>query len=144
MRTRPSASRTDADALDFVIEPLRPLFDDIVCASMSVKPDGSYSGELTDVPPTGESRAQALYDYCDANGFDARECVAYADSSSDLPLLDAAGFPVAVNPETKLAAIARSRGWLVEHWDKAGGSVPRLPIAPKRATSLRRLGSLVR
>jgi alcohol-forming fatty acyl-CoA reductase len=131
-------------ALDFVIEPIRPLFDDIVCASMSVKPDGSYSGELTDVPPTGESRAQALYDYCDANGFDPRECVAYADSSSDLPLLDAAGFPVAVNPETKLAAIARSRGWLVEHWEKAGGSVPRLPIAPKRATSLRRLGSIVR
>jgi fatty acyl-CoA reductase len=131
-------------ALDFVIEPIAPLFDDIVCASLSVKADGSYTGELTDVPPTGESRAQALYDYCDANGFDPKECVAYADSSSDLPLLDAAGFPVAVNPETKLAAIARSRGWLVEHWDKAGGSTPRLPIAPKRATSLRRLGSVIR
>lgn len=131
-------------ALDFVIEPIAPLFDDIVCATMSVKPDGSYTGELTDVPPTGESRAQALYDYCDANGFDPKECVAYADSSSDLPLLDAAGFPVAVNPETKLAAIARSRGWLVEHWDKAGGSAPRLPIAPKRPTSLRRLGSVIR
>jgi HAD superfamily hydrolase (TIGR01490 family) len=131
-------------ALDFVIDPIAPLFDDIVCASLSVKPDGSYTGELTDVPPTGESRAQALYDYCDANGFDPKECVAYADSSSDLPLLDAAGFPVAVNPETKLAAIARSRGWLVEHWDKAGGSVPRLPIAPKRPTSLRRLGSVIR
>ena len=131
-------------ALDFVIEPLRPLFDDIVCASLSVKPDGTYSGELTDVPPTGESRAQALYDYCDANGFDPRQCVAYADSSSDLPLLDAAGFPVAVNPETKLAAIARSRGWLVEHWDKASGALPRLPIAPKRPTSLRRLGSVIR
>jgi HAD superfamily hydrolase (TIGR01490 family) len=131
-------------ALDFVIDPIAPLFDDIVCASMSVKGDGSYTGELTDVPPTGESRAQALYDYCDANGFDPKECVAYADSSSDLPLLDAAGFPVAVNPETKLAAIARSRGWLVEHWEKAGGSVPRLPIAPKRPTSLRRLGSVIR
>jgi HAD superfamily hydrolase (TIGR01490 family) len=131
-------------ALDFVVEPLAPLFDDIVCASMSVKADGSYSGELTDVPPTGETRAQALYDYCDANGFDPRESVAYADSSSDLPLLDAAGFPVCVNPETKLAAIARSRGWLVEHWDKASGALPRLPVAPKRASSLRRLGSVIR
>ena len=131
-------------ALDFVIEPLAPLFDDIVCASLSTKPDGTYSGELTDVPPTGESRAQALYDYCDANGFDARESVAYADSSSDLPLLEAAGFPVAVNPETKLAAIARSRGWLVEHWEKAGGALPRLPVAPRRPTSLRRLGSVLK
>jgi HAD superfamily hydrolase (TIGR01490 family) len=131
-------------ALDFVIDPIAPLFDDIVCASMERKADGTYTGEMVDVPPTGESRAQALYDYCDANGFDPKDSVAYADSTSDLPLLEAAGFPVAVNPETKLAAIARSRGWLVEHWDKAGGSVPRLPIAPKRATSLRRLGSVIR
>jgi alcohol-forming fatty acyl-CoA reductase len=125
-------------ALDIVIDPIRPLFDDVVCASMGVRPDGTWSGEMTDVPPTGESRAQALYDYCDANGFDATESVAYADSTSDLPLLEAAGYPVAVNPETKLAAIARSRGWLVEHWDRAGGAPRRiLPIAPPRPKTLR-------
>jgi alcohol-forming fatty acyl-CoA reductase len=120
-------------ALDFVIEPLRPLFDGIVCASLSDRPDGTYSGELTAVPPTGESRAQALFDYCDAMGLDAAESVAYADSASDLPMLEAVGFPVAVNPETRLAAIARKRGWLVEHFDKADGA-PRklLPIAPRR------------
>ena len=33
--------------------------------------------------------------------------------------LQAVGFPVAVNPETRLASIARKRGWLVEHWSKA-------------------------
>ena len=70
--TAPSGHRTllITGALDFVIEPIRPLFDDIVCASMSVQARRHVSGELTDVPPTGESRAQALYDYCDANGFD--------------------------------------------------------------------------
>jgi HAD superfamily hydrolase (TIGR01490 family) len=125
-------------ALDVVIDPIRPLFDDVVCASMSARDDGTWSGELTDVPPTGESRAQALYDYCAANGFDPAESVAYADSSSDLPLLEAAGFPVAVNPETKLAAIARSRGWLVEHWDRAGGAPSKLLlIAPRRPRTLR-------
>ena len=36
--------------------------------------------------------------------------MAYADSASDLPMLEAVGFPVAVNPEAKLAAIARRRG----------------------------------
>jgi HAD superfamily hydrolase (TIGR01490 family) len=129
-------------ALDIVIDPIRPLFDDIVCASMSVRPDGTWSGEMTDVPPTGESRAQALYDYCEAHGFDSAESVAYADSTSDLPLLEAAGYPVAVNPETKLAAIARSRGWLVEHWDRAGGA-PRkiLPIAPPRPKTLHGSGA---
>ncbi len=118
-------------ALDVAIKPLLPLFDDVICAEMSVAADGTYTGELTDVPPTGESRAQALFDYCDAHGFDPAESVAYADSTSDLPLLEAAGFPVAVNPEARLAALARKRGWLVEHFDKSeGGSDPLLPIAP--------------
>ena len=46
-------------------------------------------------------------------------------------MLEAVGFPVAVNPETRLAAIARKRGWLVEHWSKAsGGPRPILPMAP--------------
>ena len=92
---------------------------------MSVTADGRYTGELTDVPPTGESRAQILSDYCDAHGLDPAESVAYADSASDLPMLEAVGFPVAVNPETRLAAIARKRGWLVEHCAKAkGGAAP--------------------
>jgi alcohol-forming fatty acyl-CoA reductase len=73
------------------------------------------------VPPTGEARAQALFDYCAAHDLDPAESVAYADSTSDLPMLEAVGFPVAVNPETRLAALARKRGWLVEHWDKAPG-----------------------
>ncbi len=125
-------------ALDFVVEPLRPLFDEIVAARLDVKPATSarparYAGELLDTPPTGETRAQVLFDYCAANGFDPAECVAYADSSSDLPMLEAVGFPVAVNPETRLAAIARKRGWLVEHWAPSNGApTPLLPIAPTK------------
>ena len=118
-------------ALSFNVEGLRPLFDEIVAAEMSVRPDGTYSGQLTRVPPTGETRAQVLADYCAANGYSLDECVAYADSTSDLPLLEAVGHPVAVNPETRLAAIARKRGWLVEEWSKAAGAPKRLlPLAP--------------
>ncbi|MGH9098125.1 MAG: HAD family hydrolase, partial [Acidimicrobiales bacterium] len=47
------------------------------------------------------------------------------------PMLEAVGFPVAVNPEAKLAAIARRRGWHVEHWEKSdGGAQPLLPLGP--------------
>lgn len=116
-------------ALDFAVAGLKPLFDEIVAAEMSIRPDGTYSGEMKRVPPTGETRAQVLADYCEAEGFNLDECVAYADSTSDLPLLEAVGHPVAVNPETRLAAIARKRGWLVENWDTAPGmSKPLLPI----------------
>ena len=116
-------------ALDFAVAGLKPLFDEIVAAEMTVRSDGTYSGELAKVPPTGETRAQVLADYCKAEGFLLEECVAYADSTSDLPMLECVGFPVAVNPETRLAAIARKRGWLVEEWEKApGGPRPLLPI----------------
>jgi alcohol-forming fatty acyl-CoA reductase len=118
-------------ALDFAVDGLRPLFDEIIAAEMSIRPDGTYSGEMVQVPPTGETRAQLLSDYCTAEGLRLDQCVAYADSTSDLPLLEAVGFPVAVNPETRLAAIARKRGWLVEHWARAsGGPRPLLPIGP--------------
>jgi HAD superfamily hydrolase (TIGR01490 family) len=118
-------------ALDVAIGPLRPLFDDIIAPSLAIRPDGTYRGELTAVPPTAEARAQALYDYAEDHGFDVAEGVAYADSTSDLPMLEAVGFPVAVNPETRLAALARKRGWLVEHFDPAHGvDTPLLPIGP--------------
>ena len=90
------------------------------------------SGELDEAPPTGEARAVIMADYADEHGLDLAECVAYADSTSDLPMLEAAGYPVAVNPETKLAAIARKRGWHVEHWPRAPGTGARCcPSAPR-------------
>ena len=115
-------------ALDFVIEPVRPLFDDIVCAEMG-SVGGRLTGRLTNLPPIGEARAIVLEEYAEAHNLSLEESVAYADSSSDLAMLEAVGFPVAVNPEARLAAIARRRGWHVEHWSKAeGGSHRPLPL----------------
>jgi alcohol-forming fatty acyl-CoA reductase len=123
-------------ALSFVVEPLRPLFDEIVSVNLSKTKHGTYTGEMTDVPPTGETRAQILSDYCKANGFRLDESIAYADSSSDLPMLECVGFPVAVNPETRLAALARKRGWLVENWEKSpGGPRPLLPIGRRHSAA---------
>jgi HAD superfamily hydrolase (TIGR01490 family) len=117
-------------ALDFIIEPIRPLFDDIVCAEMGVR-SGRLTGQLTTLPPIGEARALLLTDYAEERALSLEESVAYADSTSDLAMLEAVGFPVAVNPEARLSAIARRRGWHVEHWAKAeGGSHRPLPLGP--------------
>jgi fatty acyl-CoA reductase len=124
-------------ALDVVIEPLRPLFDDVVCARLG-ESNGRLTGELVSAPPTGEARAQVMFDYAAEHRLDLAESVAYADSASDLPMLEAVGHPVAVNPETKLAAIARKRGWHVEHWPKVpGGPRPLLPLGPRPGTAPR-------
>jgi HAD superfamily hydrolase (TIGR01490 family) len=117
-------------ALDFIIEPIRPLFDDIVCAVMESH-DGILTGHMTTLPPIGEARALVLSDYAEEHSLSLEESVAYADSASDLAMLEAVGFPVAVNPEARLSAIARRRGWHVEHWSKAeGGSHRPLPLGP--------------
>ncbi|HET9690608.1 MAG TPA: HAD family phosphatase [Acidimicrobiales bacterium] len=123
-------------ALDVVVDPLRPLFDHVVCAELGRRPDATgtdqFDGELSVTPPTGEARAMLMADYAAAHGLELEQSVAYADSASDLPMLEAVGHPVAVNAETKLAAIARKRGWHTETWPKAAGAAPRLlPIGPR-------------
>ena len=115
-------------ALDVVIEPFAPLFDDVICARLGVE-DGRFTGRMDELPPIGEARANVLEEYAEDHGLKLSESVAYADSASDLALLDAVGFPVAVNPEARLASIARRRGWLIEHWSRAQGGASRsLPL----------------
>ena len=76
-----------------------------------------------------------MLDWAAKHGLDPAQGVAYADSASDLPMLEAVGYPVAVNPETRLVTIADKRGWLTESWPKTpGGPRPLLPLGPpKRA-----------
>jgi HAD superfamily phosphoserine phosphatase-like hydrolase len=134
-------------ALDFIVAPLLPLFDDVVSAHLGQR-DGRYDGRLVDLPPIGEARALLLSDYAKAHDLSLEESVAYADSTSDLAMLEAVGFPVAVNPESRLSAIARRRGWHVEHWSRAsGGSHRTLPLGPlplRRPGGSRRTGDLGR
>ena len=95
--------------------------------------DGCFTGELTATPPTGEARALLMEQWAASFGLDLSHTVAYADSTSDLPMLEAAGYPVAVNPEPKLSAIARRRGWTIERWERApGGPRNMLAIATRR------------
>ncbi len=119
-------------ALDFVVAPLAPLFDEIVCARLGER-DGLFTGEMVETPPTGEARATLMERWAAARGLDLARTAAYADSTSDLPMLEAAGLPVAVNPEPKLAAIARRRGWPVERWERTrGGPLNLLAVATRR------------
>ena len=113
-------------ALDFVIEPLAPLFDDVVACTMTEDARGRLTGNLDVAPPTGEARALLVEDFARSYGITTQESVAYADSTSDLPMLEAVGYPVAVNPEPKLLQIAKKRGWPVENWQRQQGHSPLL------------------
>jgi len=106
-------------ALDFLLEPMRDLVDDVLCASLQEE-NGSYTGELRGAPVAGEARARMLASFARRRNLDLSRSYAYADSISDLPMLEAVGNPVAVNPDRRLAARASERGWTVRHWSKDG------------------------
>ncbi len=106
-------------ALDFLLEPMRDLVDDVLCTSLQEE-NGSYTGELRGAPVAGEARARMLASFARKRGVDLSRSYAYADSISDLPMLEAVGNPVAVNPDRRLAAQADERDWAVRHWSKNG------------------------
>ncbi|HEY6427939.1 MAG TPA: HAD-IB family hydrolase, partial [Acidimicrobiales bacterium] len=51
-------------------------------------------------------------------GLDLAASSAYSDSATDIPMLEAVGRPVAVNPDRALAKIAREHGWEVRNFTK--------------------------
>src|SRR5215208_4307360 len=108
-------------ALDFLLEPMKDLADDVLCSTLAQE-NGAYTGELTGAPVAGEARARMLASFARRRGLDLSRSYAYADSISDLPMLEAVGNPVAVNPDRRLGTAAKARGWKVEHWDKNGGA----------------------
>lgn len=104
-------------ALDFLLEPMKDLVDDVLCATLAQE-DGVYTGELSGAPVAGDARARMLASFARRRNLDLSRSYAYADSISDLPMLEAVGNPVAVNPDRRLETSARERGWRIERWGK--------------------------
>lgn len=96
-----------------VVEPISALVgvDRCVATRMAVK-DGRYTGEIEHYL-YGEQKAQAARQIAAERGYRLEDCYAYTDSITDLPLLEAVGHPVAVNPDRALRRLAQERGWRV-------------------------------
>ena len=57
-------------------------------------------------------------------------CSAYSDSLNDLPMLELVGYPNAVNPDPRLRAVARERGWPIHDFRKGRrATMVALPVA---------------
>ena len=82
-----------------------------------VDEDGRYSGELERYA-YGPQKAEAVRELAGEMGIDLASSYAYSDSVTDLPMLEAVGHPVAVNPDRPLLRVARERGWDVVHFVK--------------------------
>jgi HAD superfamily hydrolase (TIGR01490 family) len=72
--------------------------------------DGRYTGEL-DFYAYGEHKGDAIRELAAELDLDLARSFAYSDSITDLPMLEAVGNPVAVNPDKELRKLALERGW---------------------------------
>ena len=75
--------------------------------------DGIYTGSLVGPFCYGPGKVEAITQLAHVEGLDLARCYAYSDSASDLPMLEAVGHPVAVNPDPRLERVAAERGWPV-------------------------------
>ena len=75
--------------------------------------DGVYTGALVGGLLHGEAKAEAVRALAEREGLDLALCSAYSDSANDLPMLQLVGHPNVVNPDSRLLAEARQRGWPV-------------------------------
>ncbi|HUH08801.1 MAG TPA: HAD family hydrolase [Egibacteraceae bacterium] len=80
--------------------------------------EGMYTGQLAAPFCYGEGKAEVVRKIIAERGYDLESCYAYADSGSDLPILQLVGHPVAVNPDRTLMAVAHRRGWPVVEFNR--------------------------
>ena len=122
-------------ALDEVVRPLAELLEVELRAAHLRTLDGVFDGDLADTPPSAEARGALVTRLAAETGARAAACYAYADSISDLSMLEAAGNPVPVNPDLRLLSVARRRGWPVQSW-RVGDGGGRMPVVlPERVAA---------
>ena len=95
-----------------IVQPLAEYLgvDGAIASRAVVDLDGRYTGEMA-FYAYGPFKAQAMRDVAVFEGIDLSASYAYTDSYTDVPMLEAVGHPVAVNPDRVLARLARDRGW---------------------------------
>jgi HAD superfamily hydrolase (TIGR01490 family) len=90
--------------------------------------DGCYTGDLERYA-YGQEKAVLIQHLAGRAGLDLAASFAYSDSATDLPMLEAVGHPVAVNPDRALRRIAQLRGWEILRFERLLEPAPVLAAA---------------
>ncbi|MFJ9363080.1 HAD-IB family hydrolase [Nocardia sp. NPDC101769] len=87
----------------------------VLCTAMAVQ-DGVLTGHVEGKPLWRNGKADAVRRFAITHDIDLTQSWAYADSAADLPLLQTAGHPVAVNPDPRVVLEAAEKDWPVLHF----------------------------
>ncbi|MEV8335052.1 HAD family hydrolase [Streptomyces niveus] len=96
--------------------------DETWCTSPQIR-NGRYTGRLSAPPMIGQRKADTVLLSASVHRADIRNCTAYGDHVSDLPMLHTTGRAVVVGGDEALRRIAQCRGWRL---------LPAAPLSPCR------------
>ena len=99
-------------ALDVIVERLaRHLGAHELIANRLELKDHVCTGKLLKPVVAGPEKARLIRDHARSHGHDLDDCFAFSDSYSDIPMLSVVGHPAAVNPDKRLALLAKAYSW---------------------------------
>jgi len=104
--------------------------DDAIATRAKVDEHGRYTGEV-EFSSHGANKVVAMEELAERHRLDLAASWAYSDSVTDLPMLEAVGHPVAVNPDRELRRAATDRGWEIRSFSLA---VPLRSRVPRPST----------
>ncbi|MDQ6839267.1 MAG: HAD-IB family hydrolase [Actinomycetota bacterium] len=106
--------------------------DGAIASQAEVDADGCYTGRMGRYV-YGPAKAAAVAEFARRDGVVLADSWAFSDSVTDLPMLEAVGHPVAVNPDRALRRAAVERGWEIRRFQRVG--LPQASDNPTRTAS---------
>ncbi len=91
----------------------------VLCTRLEVE-NGIFTGRVVHPTCYGEGKAEAVRRLAAERDLDLEGSYFYTDSHEDLPLLEAVGKPRPLNPNRRLAQLAKERRWPVRRFHSRG------------------------
>lgn len=104
--------------------------DEVIGTRPEIDAAGLYTGRL-DFYAYGPGKAEAILELAERDGLSLADSYAYSDSITDVPMLEAVGHPVVVNPDRELREVAEERDWLVVEFRRPVTLRTRLATLPR-------------
>jgi HAD superfamily hydrolase (TIGR01490 family) len=95
-------------------------FDGGIGTRYEVDAEGRFTGRFDGPFVYGPGKVEAMEAFAALHEIDLDESYAYSDSLSDLPMLEAVGHAVVVNPDPGLAEVAKRQGWQAMRFERLG------------------------
>ena len=78
--------------------------------------DGYFTGRIDGPFLMKEVKFKSAKDLCSERNIDLDRVTYFADSITDVPLLEKVGYPVVINPRKDMLSIAKVNQWQIKYW----------------------------